>query len=392
MRFNDINWEGGAPYAKKCFEEGGGSKAGTWRYLIDTQPQLHQHLPKTDYIPPGEDVDRFVESLKLDGTSKIVRACHKGDVTGMVDVLRTEVVIDGTRENIRGAIKRVISHAQSSEVGDFVQYETGEQFDGMVGVLVQDFCGWERGSIITHPHREDIYIIGYSMVINSYFSNEFVDEFVHNGEGQTINEFDGNLSPELGMGLETASCIIGLHRKLYDCGLYPPGYSFQTEFGIVGNNIMIYQGRLFKPFEAADFYVKDLAIEDFKAAPVDLKIFGITPEVGIEMPIVPLRWDFVDDFAGESYVAYLLNLPGVHHSTPLDLQPKNLTAYFPYYDKLLQHGHFRWMQRAQVTFGGFTGCLIDESFDTSTEHISRAIDISRIRIFSDGENGGYVVL
>jgi hypothetical protein len=39
-------------------------------------------------------------------------------------------------------------------------------------------------------------------------------------------------------------------------------------------------------------------------------------------------------------------------TTPLEIQPRNMQAYIPYQTAVLEHGHFRWLQKASVSILG----------------------------------------
>lgn len=383
-----LNWQGSLA---KTYIEHSGSKAGTYQYLQDTNPALRKHLPSdTHYLAPNEDVERFLDKVDF-SNQKIVRGCHPLDFFGMVDVIPTKVGVYG-REEVRKSVDEVLKKAKSKEVRNFVNYEfdltkQGLSFDGEIGILVQDqfnyiYDLWEYapviGSIVEHPHEKGIYRI-------SIGQDKFLNEAVSNKEGRCLGIMDrysrdfksSHIDPQL------AKDTILLYKQIQDSGLVPDGYSFQMEFGYGkdeddNRKINLFQARLFKPHEPkADFE------PDCRFMSLPYGAFGITPESGIEIKLAPLDPGSIDLVKSASSVAYNI-CRGVfsHEASPLDVKPKNLGAYLigssfrriSSTPTVLQHGDFRWVQKAPVSL------LFDFDF--------KEIETKTIKVYSNGIVGG----
>lgn len=342
MNPESIHWDNAE--ARRYLMEQGGSKAGSYAFLADTQAELRKHLPSgTVYLAPSEDLGRVLERIDS-SRGKIVRVCHPLDVFGMVDVIPSELNVSG-KDAVREAIERVRAQSTSEDVADYVEYETGKPFDGKIGVLIQDYNEGKSGSIIEHPHQKGVFRIA------------------HGYSEYTFRETDGDLRTP-------AREVLGLYRKVQESGLMPSSHSFQMEWGKRDGEVLFYQARLFKPYEpAADFQLDDLN-QDFDPDYFDITrpfdTFGLTGPEGTD---VMHRADLSVDFSvsdpeaiireflrlreNESRVAYAFNTFDNRGSSPLFVQPRNMGAYLPYNPKaILAHGDFRWVQKAPVTLVG----------------------------------------
>lgn len=344
------------PLAKKYLDKGG-SKAGTRAFLDETQDgKFREHLPTgSHYLPPDGDIEELLS--KLDEESpKIVRGCHPLDFYGMVDVIPSLAYLIRTKAEVRSAIKKVLQWSKGEDVASYMEYETGEPFDKKIGILVQDFYPktWgdpRSGSIIEHPHKRGFFRI-FDRTEETYNS----DGVPHDRSAVWKDA--------------QAERVIKLYRKVQESGLIPSTHSFQMEWVKQGGSLWIVQGRLFKPFEKpGDFEVTYESLGDQLNTHLtrDLSAFGITAPEGTEpMPRADLTLGYVtQDHIGtvrefirsrkdHPAVAYAHNgFNGDHSSLPLEIQPGNLRVYLPYHpSSVLEHGDFRWMQKAQVTLGG----------------------------------------
>lgn len=396
-RYDHIEWENAL--AKQYLLEQGGSKAGAYAFLRDTQPALQKHLPKADYLPPGEDVETFLDRIDF-SQPKIVRGCDALDVNGMVDVLDTwqeprsysfaprKSLSDAERkEAIRKAIHDIRNSARHDVVRQFVEYESGKPFDGDIGVLVQDFCDYMPGSIIEHPHRKGMYRM--ADIGGAVF------EELYDANGRQFSRTQHETSDRVGDVDTKAASAIKLYRKIQDAGLMPGHYSWQMEFGARHNDIRFYQARLFRPYEKpADFAIRDVLHSNAMTEKTRLHdVYGITPAEGLEtMYRVPMYTgevdvDLVEKYKNHPHVAYAFS--GVNRqSTSLLSRPRNMAAFLTYQQYSLEHGYYRWAQKAPVTLLGMG------AYDRKGRHVDHdsffpenSADETRVKIFSNGVEG-----
>lgn len=394
MKLQDIHWQ--EPEAKEYLTELGGSKSGAYQYLYDFSSDLHRHLPTgTHYLAPGDDLEKFLDTLNY-SRRKIVRACHPLDLLGMVDVIPTMPVNRTDRDAVRFSINRVLEEAQDDEVRSFAEYESGESFDGKVGILVQDYCGTERGSIVEHPHERGLFRVGREYA--SITSSTNIDEEMFDEDGRQLDlmEMKYNDDPEpiydesvWGIGAAEVQKVIALYRKIYDTGLMPESHSFQMEYGIDDRTreVMFYQSRIFKPFEEGGTFEPEFDVFTSHIT-MPYLTFGITPENGLEMQLAELDTESIEKYQNESQMAYAYNAYGHRCTTDLDVQPHNVAAYLPYQHQILEHGHYRWMQKAPVTLPFVRKSLVRgadrRGLHESVQDLSEEI---RVRITSNGIRG-----
>ncbi|MBI3591267.1 MAG: hypothetical protein HY094_07840 [Candidatus Melainabacteria bacterium] len=397
MQISQLHWQ--EPLAREYILQYGGSKSASYEYLNDTQPHLRKYLPTgTKYLPPGGDVKRFLDSVNFSfSTQKIVRGCHPLDFFGMVDVIDTVKGLQD-RTAVVYAIKKLQEQARNPEVKSFVEYESGEAFNGEIGILIQDYYGEERGSIIEHPHMKGIYRVGKVTPTIAFESSKLaqarynVDEEICDVNGRALNvfSFDEGLDFKSYQSIEQdeASKVIELYRKVADSGLIPQGYSFQMEYGIdkVTKQLIFYQARLFRPFVDRANYKRDDVDWDFNGT-MRFNAFGITPKEGIETYLAYLEEDGINHSSDKNAVAFAYSASGKNQrgSTSLNIQPKNMEVYLPYQYQLLEHGHYRWLQKTPITLTPVVTRLEDKL--NSSIHFA-AEDGVKVRVWSNGIVGG----
>lgn len=381
LSFGAIDWPDAD--AEQCLRRGG-SKAGTNAYLR-MKGGFDEHLPtSTVDIAPSEEVERRIEGMTFD-REKIVRAYHPLDMFGMVDVLKTERNLRGTRE-VRHAIAEVLAHARRPDVRSFVEYEFGQPFDGNVGILVQDCCGDICGSILEHPHERGIYRIG--LVTPAIIGKEVREEELCVADGRRLDKrafLHGHVEYEES-AIKRIEEIVTLYRRIIDAGLMPSTHSWQMEFGIddVTNQIRFYQARLFKVFAPPASFEPDI-LRTKRSEDVHLvwpyDCYGSTPEEGISIPISFLDEEGVYRTRNKNRAAYVFANRKDHETTPLSLQPANFHAYVPCsgQQQLLPHGHYRWMQKAELTMGIST--------NSDFNALVRRGSLQSVRLVSNGIRG-----
>ena len=417
MKPEQIEWQNSE--AQRYLDEQEGSKSGAHNFLFDNHPDLRQHLPTdTHYIAPGEGPEPAIAKMDLSKT-KIVRGCHRLDVTGMVDVIPTRVC--GGTEGVRMAIEQVLQGARSKDVRDFVEYESGIPFDGNVGILVQDFNRGESGSVIEHPHKKGAYRITVNKLPGANEDGYIrMSEKMYDSDGRTLHQYKryenkcgampsglddlGELPPpeDLDRGAlssEDAKKVIELYRRIYETGLMPASHSYQMEFGMRQNQILFYQSRIFRPFEpAGEFSIEEIEKESgfggLKSDTLIYNSFGITPAEGWELPLGELNTEFIERYAGENRMAYGYNNFCNRQCAPLNVQPRNLAVYMPYqHANVFEHGHFRWMQKAPVSLIGVRTSLREQKLGFTDMTERQSIDEKiRVRVYSNGMQGFAVVV
>jgi hypothetical protein len=333
---------------------GGGSKAGPVRHILNNYEggNLREYLPaSSDYLEPGGDINSFLQKIDF-SKPKIVRACHPCDFNGMVDVIETHKNING-RENVRQSIDEILKQADSDYVKSWMKYESGIDFDGKVGILVQDYIGPVTGSIIEYPHEKGTYRIftedtttppNQSMAADLVFDETgFIDEF--NTKDQKAYKSMSTVYSDNNYYKSTPQ-IVELYKKVKESGLIPDSHSFQMEFGIdtETNRVKFYQARIFRPFVTKES--GNTLLNPYRS-------FGTTNGSELILPLRYLSTYAMGSQEPSAYVFHNSNPGSYDHRKPsgLDVMPNNLCAYLIPGDtshKLLNHGHFRWIQRAPV--------------------------------------------
>jgi hypothetical protein len=341
---------------KKAMESitGGGSKAGPVRHILNNYEgeNLREYLPaNSDYLEPGGDINSFLQKIDF-SKPKIVRACHPFDFNGMVDVIETHKNING-REIVRQSIEQILKQADSDSVKSWMKYESEIDFDGKVGILVQDYIGPVTGSIIEYPHEKGTYRIftedtttppNESIAADLVFDGtSFIDEF--NTKDQKTFKGNNTICSNNSYHDSTPQ-IVELYKKVKDSGLIPDSHSFQMEFGIdtKTNRVKFYQARIFRPF---------VTKEPGNTLFCPYRSFGTTNGSELILPLRYLSTYAIGSQEPSAYVFHNSNPGSDDHRKPsgLDVMPNNLCAYLIPADtshKLLNHGHFRWIQRAPV--------------------------------------------
>ncbi len=384
-----IVWQNGK--AETYLKEHGGGKSGATQFLHDTQHDLRKHLPAGLFLEPGGDLGSFLDKIPDDSTAKVIRACHPLDVVGMVDVLPTEFSTYTDRISLEQRIEMVLDASRGPKFKSYMEYETGNPFDGKVGILVQDHGGDWKGSMIEHPHEKGIYRI---MILrdsidpeyrssdrSAYWSEELVDV---NGNILDLRvmadaeKASGRKSPPIykpSTDQPKMKRLVDLYRAIQDSGLMPASHSFQMEFGIKGRTEppLFYQARIFRPFQAKADY-------ELIGDSARYNSYGITKPEGEEFEVVPLDTAAIRAKAAHARLGYG-NRARYRKSAPHDVQPRNMALYVTpetHTDNHLEHGHFRWLQRSPLAICGVYPYWRVEPFDEGK--------VLRMKVTSDGIN------
>jgi hypothetical protein len=120
---------------------------------------------------------------------------------------------------------------------------------------------------------------------------------------------------------------------------------------------MAYQLRIFRPYEEAqDFDSHELIRNLTNALPYGISLpfqtFGITS--GMTLPMTVMHGESVAKHEDKKEMAYAYGNTTFRGSTDLFTMPKNIRAYLPFeHAHVLEHGHYRWLQKADVGVTGF---------------------------------------
>lgn len=386
IRPEQIVWED--PRARQYIMERGGSKNGAREFLRDTQPKLQKYLPHGDYLEPGADKGRFLKQIDFT-RKKLVRACHPLDFFGMVDTIETHRA--DTAEEVSDCIRKIRVHAKRNKLlRSYMEYESGELFDGEVGILVQDYCGNMGGSIAEHPHEKGVYHIAHVMKSPGQYGEDSIYENIYDNDGYMLSGHSlrrgkkGDAKNRLFQPNPSALQEISMYRDVHESGLIPASWSSQVEFGyntdgvLASGGLQFYQARLFRPYSLmADFDFQDLIDKEGKThmrVTQNYGAYGITPPSGLDlMPWSEMDAPSIRKVDDHKRVAYAYNAsPNLQRPTPLHIQPRNMEAFLGHQPHTLEHGYFRWTQKAPVSLHGI---CVDP-------------DTTMVKVFSDGFRGG----
>ena len=377
-KFTDLNFQD--PHAKHCLAYGGG-KAGLLQFAKEKLPKIAEHVPDGVFINSADahnpaKLESFLKSTESSSYPKIVRGCTSfvesfsppkqksvSDFCGVVDVLKTLRVDDrgDYKKGLKHCADSILEEGKTEEVKSHIEWEFDIAFNGNIGLLVQDYIENEwRGYIVEHQSEEGVFIV--EKVYNN--NNTVVSRI--------INDSDKEIQKAL-FYLEQRN-LIPMYKTIKDSGLIPHDYTFQIEYCIDKElKPWILQVRLFrKKEERANFEVSPSAMNGITNP---YNAFGVTPKDGLSLELCYLDLENIKCFENKkqaAYTAYLMN----HESPPLNLQPKNLTGFIAQNlsNSVLGHGYTRFMMKTDV--GIVTGPCLRTS--------------RRVRIFSNGINGGYI--
>lgn len=351
----------------------GGSKAGVTFYLLDNHPELHKNLPVDNYYlePDDDNVDDFVDKIKLGTRNKIIRTCRSEDFAqGLVDVLPSQKYIPPNREAIKSWILSVRQSIRENEdIASFFKYETGKNFDKKAGILVQDDYGDYRGSIIENPHERGVYRVE---IVNP--DKDHLEHTTCSLNGMHI-EGEHEQSEIERSGLYPNSDIlrqvIETYKRIQNTEIAPETHSCQMEF-VVADTIKAVQYRIFRKYQPkADFDVPfESSLDQIETDPYSA--FGITPVDGIDLLIVDIKHatryeQDLNQKVGDarnnivSHLVYYYDNGYSRVPTNLKIQPTYMKAYLALQDNFLEHAHYRWLQKADVAIVNASNRLIADS-------------------------------
>lgn len=373
-KFTDLNFQDN--YARQCLAYGGG-KAGFARFAKQKLPKVAEYIPDGEFIDAASASDpakleNFLKSIESSNSEKILRGCTSfvegyssgeqeaiNDFCGVVDVLDT--IQTHSKKYVLLNAPIILDRARTNEVKSHLKWETEIEFDGNIGLLVQDYKESDTGGyVIQHPSNEGTFIIETEKKSwDSVVSSVITDKSRHTDY----------------LADKEVDILVDLYKEIKDSGLIPKEYTFQIEYCIDEQyRLWILQIRLFrKKEESANFAIpNDL---DFYSA--HYKSFGVTPKEGEPLVLAHLNSEKINSLKDREKVAYSLRSE-FHVSPPLEFQPKNIFAFIAESTNqaFLGHGYTRFMMKSEL------GMLVKK--------ISDDIGVRRIRVFSNGIYGGYV--
>jgi hypothetical protein len=365
--------------------ENGGGKAGAYAHILEKNPQLHAHLPPNTihYRPADGSKENLLNRLQGE-YPKIVRPCHPRDAEGLAGIMPHAIA--QTRDEVSRAIDGILEFAESEEFKTWFIYEFGVPYDGNASVLVQDWCGKTRGSIIEHPHHRGVFRI--NRIVPTDDSRTFATEDVCRSDGHVFDlaEMSGNRSREpiyktsKRHHSQDNSGIIELYKQIAETGIIPGNISFQMEFGFdAAGRAFFYQARQFRRFETSRLTdpIPPRGINETRYTTLPYNCFGIYGGDGkVTMAVADLYQNNVRKNALSPRVAYQYS-SGALQPLPATVLPQNMEAYLTDDAGALARGHFRWMQKAVVTLLGIPAGKIAE-LEASGANVS---------IHSDGIQG-----
>lgn len=376
INFKDLKFPD--PFAKECILTGG-SKFGPDMYLRKkwAGTPLEKHLPEGEYYLPPEDikdpakVEEFVRSIPDSGKPKIVRGCvlpndtYPGDFAGAVDLIPTKRGIC-TRAGIVDSIETLTEYSSSQKVKDYIVWD-GSDSDPLFSVLVEDYYkGIANFSVIEHPSADGIYIAeasGELAILQGVYDNE---EYLM-----------GSDNPEF------FTEGIKIYKLIKDSGLIPEGYSFHMEYVFDDNdNLKVVQVKLFRKKEKRGDFDIPHGLHEY--SPI-YHSFGVTEKDGLKIDICDLEEAPMSRNKNKKEMAYALYTPFTKRSPDIGLIPSNMTAFIGNVNSktFLEHGYFRYLQRAKIGQILYSGDLQLRLFRGGTR---------KVQIFSNGIHSGFVFL
>lgn len=359
-----------------------GGKIGGLRFINAKVPELADLIPNTVIVRPDQD---GINEIPFD-TDVIVRASHKNDFQGLVDVLPTIVVKAGPNiiERINEAIQEIREICKYKEVMEYGKYENPD-FDGNVVIGIQPFFDFPIGSIMEHPNRPGHYIVSHVYKANTNGSR------LLNRDGEELDDY--TQYSLCSHKTNKSRKIIEMYRKIQLSGLVREDLVPQVEFGdeANGDGLKLLQIRAGVKKEIAKFKLdknnpKHIAL-----------VIGVTE--GMELPILHGgNWGEGerDISNGQSPYAFMRTYHG--HRPSLSFMPRAMSAYLANLSfgsgyPGLEHNQFSLIQKAQVSVFESKWMCTFRAFDKSGDILAREDETPKIpegmtgdkvRIISDG--------
>lgn len=363
INYNQLNFTDA--HATKAIEEGGGKNLDAFfADMYDMKKYLPTNSillsPKTE--PTPEKRRAALEALCKEEQTylpKLVRAVvlpdkttgHPGDFGACVDFLPSKFVSpDGSTgvQDFMSKIDEIIGLATTEERKKHYEWEGGapDSLLDHIGLIIQDYHRPDsKGSMIAHPANSNVFIIENEVKGNL---KQVININGRNVHGQLISD-----------NSDLESRLIAIYKKIDRSGKIPEGYTFQLEYGVNGDDIKIYQVRLFrKKEEKADFEIVKANFD--LVTPFPYTVYGKTDEKGIEISIANLtQWASAQDEDPMGY-CFTDDVSGPRESPSLNITPENMTLFWffaggsnfdtgkSYDNNHLGHGAFRNLMKAHI--------------------------------------------
>ena len=314
-----------------------GGKAGGFFFLRDLGG-FEKHLPPLiAYLDRDQDFSAIADKIPECFPTVIVRGTHPNDNEGLVDILHTVPGISH-KDALEAAVDEIRDRAKWLSVFNYNEYE-GQEYDGNVGILIQEQCSKASGSIVEHPHKRGIYIIDFVDIATD--NERVIEHYVV--DQREIGKPDYSL---FNINDRVLRKIIELYKKFQKSGFIPEDYSFQMEFGLKGSSlspekelVLFYQARPFKRFEEPPFRLKKRR---------QYECYGTTPKKGIVFPVVKTSHEIGVNNVQEPF-AWIIQ--GMTHKMSPNCQPRNMKVFLPLGRRVnsLEHNTYRWIRKADIS-------------------------------------------
>ncbi|KKP36881.1 MAG: hypothetical protein UR28_C0036G0010 [Candidatus Peregrinibacteria bacterium GW2011_GWF2_33_10] len=346
-----------------------GGKTGLYSELKEDK-DFKEYLPEGGVIlMPGQDPNSILdEIIRAHGKSRklIVRAGHRDDTTGLVDVLTTYPV--NNVYGVSAAVKSIRLEAASEAVTKYYGFESGRQGVDLadeISILVQPFIsGKFLVQMVAHPHVKDFYVIERRYLDPSNFFSPVVAIVDNNliTQGVQGEKFGNDINVA---NSQLVALYIKLRSKLQAIGAFGQDDSLHLEIGErkAGKAQTIkhtlFQVRRLKSYEqSGDFEV---------AYPncVPYLSFGVTLSSGINVILTDIRnlQNQSPVNTGFSIGYFYEGSSAINVRPDISIMPSQMSVYVAQNASAspLDHGHLAYMQRAPISVV-YRGDLIEGKY------------------------------
>lgn len=354
--------------AAPIMEERGG-KIGSTQFIKAYDPELASYLLSTVVIPSDkseitlDDIENRKIPTWILSFPIIIRASHKNDFQGLIDVLPTEIIINNNGsgidklERINLAIRSIRDKCASCPVRRYAKYENPD-YDGKVTIGIQPLNYGDRAVVMEHPNRPGCFVVTYSYVdVEESCSDPSFGRFVTRGTSSGLVDENGNVLRDYYVYREDAlrtSVMVEIVKRIKKLGLVRDDLEPQIEFGITPRGeVLIYQVRVLTQKRIADFTVDGGTLLDFPL------VMGVTE--GMELPLVfgnnmrdPSLANFTNGKGCAPYALMKTKHVGDRRDTALWFRPVHMDTYLGSFSHGfgspgLQHGQSALIQKADVS-------------------------------------------
>ena len=298
----------------------------------------------------------------------IVRTSEPTDFQGMVDAMPTEVVEMGwfSRGRIAKVIEQVRQRCTHPDVLKYAEVEGFGYDPQRVTVSVTPFSGYPHGLVTEHPNQDGVRLVDEWEPYGGNFGDKNVSaDFVN-----------GNMAYAY-MGQYNFKKYLAVQEWIRESGVLDSDMAYQFECGSGQSNPVLFQVREFAKRAKANFEVAHSRSGNIH------RVFGITPEEGIEVVVARER---------SRRMLYENVLPEISDTQPFILAPdqthsrllideipdRRMLGYTTKDKPALSHQATRFVQAALRHRHGFAQ-LMDLDFYERYRY-----GLPKVRVISDG--------